>query len=116
MEKSVDEIFQMIVLCVEEMSAEVDHGPITRASMLSPLGLDSIGRVLLIERMVEALGITGPRFEFFQASNLGELAEIFAMKVNGSIIGLSREEKAILLEWNEGAHSYRDLLNGSAAG
>lgn len=81
MDRYADDIFEIIVAYVEEMCADVDHGPIGRASMLSPLGLDSIGRALLIEKLRETLELSVSSFEFYQANNLGELAEIFAEKV-----------------------------------
>jgi polyketide biosynthesis acyl carrier protein len=81
MNEYTDKIFEMISAYVEELSSGIDHEPISRESMLSPLGLDSIGRALIIEKMIETLELSGPRYEFYQAANLGELAEIFAAKV-----------------------------------
>lgn len=81
MEKYADKVFKVIAAYVEEISTDVEHGRITPDSMLSPLGLDSVGRALLIEVMLERFGLSVPRFEFYQANNLGELAEIFARKL-----------------------------------
>lgn len=84
MEKYGEEIFQLISTYVSELTADIDHAPIEKNSMLSPLGLDSIGRALIIEKMIETLNLSGPRYEFYQANNLGELAEVFARKVRES--------------------------------
>ncbi|UII31910.1 phosphopantetheine-binding protein [Fulvivirga ulvae] len=75
-------IYDLIAAHVAEITADVEHGPITRASMLSPLGMDSIGRAELIARMQEELSITVPAYEFHQANDLGELAAIFASKIS----------------------------------
>jgi polyketide biosynthesis acyl carrier protein len=91
MEKYGEEIFQLISAYVSELTADIDHAPIEKDSMLSPLGLDSIGRALIIEKMIETLNLSGPRYEFYQANNLGELAEVFARKVkeNHTTVGIS---------------------------
>lgn len=81
MNTNADEIFELIVENVADIISGIDHGPITRSSMLSPLGMDSVGRAELIERMIETLALTTPRFEFHQANNLGELADMFAKKI-----------------------------------
>ncbi|MBG6133262.1 acyl carrier protein [Aquimarina sp. EL_43] len=49
--------------------------------MLSPLGMDSIGRAELIARMLEELSLTASAREFYKANNLGELAALFANKL-----------------------------------
>lgn len=81
MTANADKIFEMIVDNVKDITADIQHEPITRSSMLSPLGMDSVGRAELIERMLEELSLSAPRFEFHQANNLGELAEMFAKKL-----------------------------------
>ena len=91
MKNYADEMFRLLADYVKEMTSDVNHEPITRTSMLSPLGLDSIGRALLIERMMETLQLSAPRYEFYQANNLGELAEIFAAK-------LGEKESAVFVD------------------
>ncbi|MGS2738237.1 phosphopantetheine-binding protein [Sinomicrobium sp. M5D2P17] len=81
MYKNENHIFDLIVAHVADISADIDHGPITRSSMLSPLGIDSIGRVELIARMLEELSLTDPTYEFYKAANLGELAILFTHKL-----------------------------------
>ena len=76
-----NEIFDLIATQVAEISDGIDHAPITRSSMLSPLGIDSIGRAELISRMSEMLSLSEPPYEFYEANNLGELAAIFARKL-----------------------------------
>ena len=74
------EIFQIIVANIEEIVPGSSKEPIDRRAMLSPLGLDSIGRAELIERVIEKLQLTISRFEFHSATNLGELSDMFAQK------------------------------------
>ncbi|WP_040497614.1 phosphopantetheine-binding protein [Fulvivirga imtechensis] len=74
-------IYDLIVAHVADISSGVEHGPITRSSMLSPLGMDSIGRAELIARIQEELSLAIPAYEFHQANDLGELAAIFASKL-----------------------------------
>ena len=81
MYKTENEIYDLIATQVAEISSGIDHAPITRSSMLSPLGIDSIGRAELIARMVEMLSLNVPAHEFYEANNLGELAAIFARKL-----------------------------------
>ena len=76
-----DQIYDLIAAHVADISCDVAHGPITPASMLSPLGMDSIGRAELIARMLEELSLTVPAYEFHKANDLGELAAIFASKL-----------------------------------
>lgn len=75
------EILNLIALQIAQMVPELENDPIERDSMLSPLGLDSIGRVELIERMLEELDLNVPRHIFYTAHNLGELADLFAERL-----------------------------------
>ena len=79
--KNVDEIFELIAEQVADITSHIAHEPITHGSMLSPLGMDSIGRAELIERMLEILKLNESRFHFHEANNLGELAEMFDKKL-----------------------------------
>jgi polyketide biosynthesis acyl carrier protein len=79
--RNVDEIFELIAEQVADISSHIAHEPITPRSMLSPLGMDSIGRAELIERMLEILNLKESRFHFHEANNLGELAELFEKKL-----------------------------------
>lgn len=79
--RNVDEIFELIAEQVADISSHIEHEPITPGSMLSPLGMDSIGRAELIERMLEILKLNESRFHFHEANNLGELAEMFDKKL-----------------------------------
>src|SRR5688572_27727795 len=79
--RNADEIFELIAEQVADISSHIDHEPITPGSMLSPLGMDSIGRAELIERMLEILKLNESRFQFHEANNLGELAEMFEKKL-----------------------------------
>lgn len=79
-------IFDRIAAHVNEISADVEHGPVDRSSMLSPLGMDSIGRAELIARMLEELSLKVSANEFYEANNLGELAALFARKMQESVV------------------------------
>lgn len=58
---------------------------ITRGSMLSPLGLDSIGRAELIEKTLENINLkVGTRIEFHTANNLGELSDMLSEKLTNN--------------------------------
>jgi polyketide biosynthesis acyl carrier protein len=75
------QIFEMIVRNIGEINPEIKNEDIERSSMLSPLGLDSIGKAELIEKTLEDLGLTVPRQEFHCARNLGELADLLAARI-----------------------------------
>ena len=81
MNTTENEIYDLIATQVAEISSGIDHAAITPSSMLSPLGIDSIGRAELIARMLEMLMLTVPPYEFYEANNLGELAAVFARKL-----------------------------------
>ncbi len=81
MDKNENDIFDRIAAHVADISFDIDHGPIIRSSMLSPLGIDSIGRAELIARMLEELSLTDSAREFYKANNLGELAALFANRL-----------------------------------
>lgn len=78
---SSNQIFELIVLNIRDIIPGLENEDIGRNSMLSPLGLDSIGRAELIEKTLEDLGLRAPRNEFHSAANLGELADLFARRV-----------------------------------
>lgn len=75
------QIFELIVLNIGEIIPELQNDAIERTSMLSPLGLDSIGKAILIEKTLEDLGLDVPRQEFHCLRNLGELADLLAAKM-----------------------------------
>lgn len=76
-------IFELIVLNIREIVPDLNNDGIDQKSMLSPLGLDSIGRAELIEKTLEDLNLKAPRHEFHSAQNLGELADLFAKRLQG---------------------------------
>jgi polyketide biosynthesis acyl carrier protein len=78
------QILKMIGYNITQIVPGLENDHIERDSMLSPLGLDSIGRVELIERMLEELDLKVPRQDFYSAHNLGELADLFAQKLEFS--------------------------------
>lgn len=78
-------IFELIVLNIREIVPDLNNDVIDRMSILSPLGLDSIGRAELIEKTLEDLNLQAPRHEFHSARNLGELADLLAKRLRGEI-------------------------------
>jgi polyketide biosynthesis acyl carrier protein len=76
---NTDEILKMIIDNIREIIPELNsvNEVITRGDMLSPLGMDSVGRATLIEKTLEDLNLNVSRFEFNTATNLGELADLF---------------------------------------
>jgi polyketide biosynthesis acyl carrier protein len=79
------EIFKLIVNNLKEIIPGLDSDQVGRNAKLSPLGADSIGRAELIEMTLEALDLHVSRFEFHTANNLGELADMFAQKLNTQV-------------------------------
>lgn len=75
------EIFTLIVSNIRDIVPGLDTEPIFRHSMCSPLGLDSIGRAELIEKTLEDLQLNVARAEFHAAHNLGELADLLAVRM-----------------------------------
>jgi polyketide biosynthesis acyl carrier protein len=76
------EIFALIVFNIREMVPGLAREQVRPESKLSPLGLDSVGRAELIEKMLEDLQLNVPRQEFHSAKDLEELAQLFAKRVN----------------------------------
>lgn len=77
-----EKIFELIVANLKAIAGGLEHEHIGPNAMLSPLGLDSIGRAELIEKTLEDLELTVSRFEFHSAQNLGQLADMIALKLN----------------------------------
>ena len=79
---NASDIFTLIVYNVKQIGEWLESETIKPSDMLAPLGLNSIGRAELIERLMEELKIEANRFEFNAAGNLGELADMFAKKIS----------------------------------
>ena len=75
------DIFEIIVHNIKQIANWLGESEIQRDDMLSPLGLDSVGRAELIEKTMEDLRLAADRFEFHAAGNLGELADMMANKL-----------------------------------
>jgi polyketide biosynthesis acyl carrier protein len=75
-------ILELIAFNIGQIVPLMEDEYVSRDSMLSPLGLDSIGRAQLIEMMLEDLKLDVPRYEFYTAHNLGELADLLAEKLH----------------------------------
>lgn len=78
---SSEEIFKIVVDNLNDIIPDIKHEAITYNSKLCPLGVGSVGRAELIEKMLEDLRLDADRFEFHSASNLGELVDLFSKKL-----------------------------------
>ena len=78
---NAQQILELIAVNIRQIVPGLENEYVGRDSMLSPLGLDSVGRAELIEKTLEDLGLNVPRYEFHSAHNLGELAELFAKRL-----------------------------------
>lgn len=74
-------IFNLITGNLKEILFKIKAEDINYDSKLCLLGASSIDRAELIEKTIEDLGIEADRFEFHSASNIGELADLFFLKI-----------------------------------
>ncbi|MGY3792647.1 acyl carrier protein [uncultured Aquimarina sp.] len=77
-----NQIFELIVANIKKIAVHLEDVTIKKNAILSPLGLDSIGRAELIIQTIEDLQVNAVSSEFYSARNLGELARMFEQKVN----------------------------------
>ena len=77
-----EKILEIIKTNIREINSDLSNVEITRDSMLSPLGLCSIGRAELIEKTLEDIDLKMARSEFHSAANLGELSDMLSYKLN----------------------------------
>lgn len=80
-----EEILLIVEANIREINPGLDGIEITRSSMLSPLGLDSIGRAELIEKTLEDINLKISRFEFHAAQNIGELSDMLSQKLTHQV-------------------------------
>jgi len=81
-----DKILMILKMNLLEINPYSSSEKITRESMLSPLGLNSVGRAELIEKTLENVNLKiKTRNEFHTANNLGELSVmIYEKLINNS--------------------------------
>ncbi|NEQ83297.1 MAG: acyl carrier protein [Moorea sp. SIO2I5] len=75
------QIFNIIKKYTCEIAPELKKVPIGPTDSLKNLGIDSVNRAEIIMMVMENLSLNIPRIELAGAQNLGELADIFAGKL-----------------------------------
>ncbi len=80
-----DDIFKLIVGNIRNLFPFAENEPIDHTTKLCLIGLGSVERAELIEQTLEDLSLKTDRFEFHSANNLGELSELFSLKLNEAI-------------------------------
>ncbi|MDY7006757.1 MAG: acyl carrier protein [Cyanobacteriota bacterium] len=76
-----EQIFNIIKKHTCEIAPELEKVPIAPTDSLKNLGIDSVNRAEIIMMVMEDLSLNIPRIELAGAKNLGELADIFAAKL-----------------------------------
>ena len=76
-----EQIFKIIKKYTCEIAPELEKVPISQTDSLKNLGIDSVNRAEIIMMVMEDLSLNIPRIELAGAKNLGELADIFAVKL-----------------------------------
>jgi polyketide biosynthesis acyl carrier protein len=76
-----EQILIIVEANIREINPALDGVEIDRSSMLSPLGLDSIGRAELLEKTLEDINLKISRYELHAAQNLGELSDMLSQKL-----------------------------------
>jgi polyketide biosynthesis acyl carrier protein len=76
-----EQIFNIIKKHTCEIAAELEKEPISPTDSLKNLGIDSVNRAEIIMMVMEDLSLNIPRIELAGANNIGELADIFAEKL-----------------------------------
>jgi polyketide biosynthesis acyl carrier protein len=76
-----EQIFDIIKTYICEIAPELKKVPISTTDSLKNLGIDSVSRAEIVMMVMEDLSLNIPRIELAGAKNLGELADIFAEKL-----------------------------------
>jgi len=76
-----EQIFNIIKKYTCEIAPELEKVSIQPTDSLKNLGIDSVNRAEIIMMVMEDLSLNIPRIELAGAKNLGELADIFAGKL-----------------------------------
>jgi polyketide biosynthesis acyl carrier protein len=81
-----DAVFQIILSNVREVVPELDGHPFQRADQLKELGVGSLERTEIVVMTLEAVGLNIPIVQMYGPQNLGELADLIAIKVSASMV------------------------------
>ncbi|NEO53137.1 MAG: acyl carrier protein [Okeania sp. SIO3B5] len=76
-----EQIFNIIKRYTCEIAPELEKVPIAPTDSLKNLGIDSVNRAEIIMMVMEELSLNIPRIELAGSKNIGELADIFAEKL-----------------------------------
>jgi polyketide biosynthesis acyl carrier protein len=77
----VDEIFGVIARHVREVLPDMDGAEILPEHSLAQLGANSVDRAEIVMLAMNSLSLRIPRVETFGPRNLGELAELFHVRL-----------------------------------
>lgn len=75
------QIFNLIKKYTREVAPELEEVPLEGTDSLKNLGIDSVNRAEILMMVMEELSLNIPRIELAGAQNIGELADIFAAKL-----------------------------------
>ncbi len=75
------ELFNLIVHHTREILPGLDNYQFAASDRLVDLGANSIDRAEIVMLVQESLGLSIPRVELFGARNIGELADLFLLKM-----------------------------------
>ena len=84
-----EQIFKLIKKYTCEVAPELEEAPIAPTDSLKNLGIDSVNRAEIIMMLMEDVSLNIPRIELAGAKNIGELADLFAAKlevVKGEVV------------------------------
>ena len=76
-----EQIFNIIKTYICEIAPELEKVPISTTDSLKNLGIDSVNRAEIVMMVMEYFSLNIPLIELAGAKNLGELADIFAEKL-----------------------------------
>ena len=77
------QILELIAHSAREVLPDLQSHGFTESDCLADLGANSVDRAEIVMLVQEALNLTIPRVELFGPANIGELAELFAKRLNG---------------------------------
>lgn len=76
-----EQIVKLIKKYTREVAPELEETPIAQTDSLKNLGIDSVNRAEIIMMVMEDLSLNIPRIELAGAKDIGELADLFAAKL-----------------------------------
>jgi polyketide biosynthesis acyl carrier protein len=83
-------LLDLIARHTREVIPGVDDHTFVASDRLADLGANSIDRAEIIMLVQESIGLSVPRVELFGPKNIGELADLFLMKLSAAESGSLR--------------------------